>query len=73
MRSKDCDVKYEYKTFRLYSGASPMAEESWADILNKEAEQGWRLVAVDDSIAILERLAMDIRPESGSFASWDVQ
>ncbi|MEU8271032.1 DUF4177 domain-containing protein [Sphaerisporangium sp. NPDC049002] len=62
----DPDVKYEYKTLRLYAEAPPAMEEEWSDVLNNEARCGWRLVTVHDSVAFLERGITDAYSESPS-------
>jgi transcriptional regulator with XRE-family HTH domain len=63
-------MKYEYKTLRLFGGPHPAAAESWADTLNEEAKCGWRLVTVDDSVAILERCITDAHSESASTSAY---
>ncbi|MDH2427974.1 helix-turn-helix transcriptional regulator [Sphaerisporangium sp. TRM90804] len=60
----DGDTKFEYKTMRLYREARLAVEELWADVLNREAACGWRLVSVDDSVAFLERRITDAYTES---------
>lgn len=46
---------YEYKTVKLLGVLTKAAERDWPGILNAEAEDGWRLVTVDQSVAFFER------------------
>ena len=49
--------KFEYKTLLLCENGPSMGD--WEDVLNRESEWGWRLVAVDKSTAFLERQITD--------------
>jgi Domain of unknown function (DUF4177) len=46
---------YEYTTVRLTGLLTTAADRDWPDLLNAQAAEGWRLVAVDERVAYFER------------------
>ncbi|WP_443075265.1 helix-turn-helix domain-containing protein [Streptosporangium sp. NBC_01469] len=59
---------FEYKTLCLQDRAPTILDDDHgADALNDAAKEGWRLIAVDHSVAFLERDYSDAYTESASY------